>query len=69
MRRFQESDLEPSDVRIIAGRAGGLDWRTVDKYLRGYNTNRRKRRAIETALRDLGWAHLVRRPGLAKAGA
>lgn len=56
-------DLDTSDLIVIAGRAGGIDPRTVDKYLRGYNTNRRKRRAIEKALRDEGMEGYVRRDG------
>lgn len=60
-------ELEPAELRVIAGLAGGLDQRTVEKYLRGLTTNRRKRRAIERALRESGRAAYIRRPSLAKA--
>jgi hypothetical protein len=55
-------ELEPAELRIVAGLAGGIDQRTVEKYLRGMNTNRRKRRAIERALRERGLGAYVRRP-------
>lgn len=58
---FEESDLSPADIRKIAGYAGGLYPTTVEKYLRGMNTNARKRKLIERALRELGWANLIRK--------
>ncbi len=61
MQRQALPELEESDVVRIAGRAGGIDPRTVNGYLRGGNTKRRKRRAIEKALRALGMRGYVRR--------
>jgi hypothetical protein len=63
------SDLSPSDVRVIAGLAGGVREETVVGYLDGSReTQDEKRRAIDRALRERGWAHLIRThgPGLAK---
>jgi hypothetical protein len=54
-------ELDPSELVVVAGYAGGVDPRTVGKYLDGGNTKPRKRRAIERALRALGMGGYVRR--------
>jgi hypothetical protein len=55
-------DLEPGDIRRIAGLADGVYVQTVDDYLLGRrHTRAKQRRLIEGALRELGWAHLIRK--------
>jgi hypothetical protein len=56
----EQSSLEPSDIVVIAGHAGGIDPRTVDRYLRGLSVRRRKQVSIERALRELGMGAFVR---------
>lgn len=58
---LDSSDLSPNDIRQIAGLAGGVHQQTVEDYLSGKReTQIHKRRAIERALHQLGWPHLVR---------
>jgi hypothetical protein len=54
--------LTPSDIRRIAGIAGGVQENTVMRYLAGAKTRGAKRYAIEAALRALGLEGYVR-PG------
>lgn len=51
-------DLDPSDIRRIAADAGVVD-KTVERFLRGEPGHVRKDRKIISAMKLLGFGHLV----------
>lgn len=60
-RQSTEAPLLPAEIRVVAVLAGGVDPRTVAAYLSGKrNPFAAKRRAIDTALRCIKRADLVR---------
>jgi hypothetical protein len=65
--RLAASDLGPQEIRMIAGAAGGLRPETVEDYFAGQRKQHHETIvAIEGALRDLGWATIIRPRPLAK---